>query len=87
MKHESLIMPWVKIHKQIYPNQKPPYWYQLNPGEDRPPFFVFVCPKNHHLALSAHNIYEGGCVSPSIICPEHGCGFHQAIILLSFQRK
>ena len=78
----------MNIPKQIYPNQKPPYWYDLNAGEGVAPQIILVCPNNHHSTLTnSHRIDVNGDVHPSVICRERGCGFHQAITLLSFQRK
>jgi hypothetical protein len=41
----------------------------------------FRCPKGHLGMLSAHTIGADGTVTPSVVCPTEGCGFHEYIKL------
>jgi hypothetical protein len=40
-----------------------------------------VCSNGHRGALDDHVIADDGTVSPSVVCPEKGCGFHDHIQL------
>jgi hypothetical protein len=42
---------------------------------------LFCCPNGHIGSLSNHGIDSMGYVSPSVVCPEHGCSFHEYIVL------
>ena len=41
---------------------------------------MLICPKGHIGQLD-HTIAEDGTVSPSVVCPESGCGFHEYVRL------
>jgi len=41
----------------------------------------FRCPNGHFGTLSDHSIASDGTVSPSVVCPEKGCKFHENIKL------
>lgn len=39
-----------------------------------------ICPQGHTGTLD-HEIDDRGVVTPSVVCPEDGCGFHEHIKL------
>jgi len=41
----------------------------------------FTCPNGHAGYLGDHTIAPDGTVSPSVVCPVEGCGFHDFIRL------
>ncbi len=43
-----------------------------------------VCPNGHYGILLDHNIDENGMVTPSVVCPEEGCNFHDWIKLMDW---
>lgn len=45
---------------------------------------LFMCPNGHIGSLADHTIGEAGIVSPSVVCPQEGCTFHQWICLGDF---
>lgn len=40
-----------------------------------------VCKKGHYGILADHEIDKRGIVTPSVVCPEKGCDFHEFITL------
>jgi len=47
------------------------------------------CPNGHISSLvagseHAHIILPDGVVSPSVVCPREGCGFHESVRLLNW---
>lgn len=40
-----------------------------------------VCPNGHEGSLDDHAIAEDGVVTPSVVCPEKKCGFHDYVQL------
>lgn len=46
---------------------------------------AFCCPNGHIGGLSDHEIAPDGTVSPSVVCPEPGCDFHEFIKLEGWQ--
>jgi len=41
-----------------------------------------ACPRCGRVAgLGGHSVSEGGVVSPSVVCPREGCGFHEDVVL------
>ena len=40
-----------------------------------------ICPNGHEGALDNHTIADDGVVTPSVVCPEKKCGFHDYIQL------
>ncbi len=42
---------------------------------------TFVCGNGHFGSLDGHEIGPDGAVTPSVECPEPGCGWHQDIRL------
>jgi hypothetical protein len=40
-----------------------------------------TCPNGHGLTLRGHSIAPSGEVSPSVVCPTHGCNFHEFVRL------
>lgn len=43
-----------------------------------------VCARGHHGVLTDHIIDKDGIVSPSVVCPEEGCDFHEFIRLIGW---
>ena len=43
------------------------------------------CPKGHLATLDDHEIAADGTVSPSVVCPMEGCGFHETLKLLDWE--
>ncbi len=48
---------------------------------------TFTCPNGHTCALDHHEIAADGAVTPSVVCPYEGCGFHEFIKLEGWQDK
>lgn len=46
---------------------------------------VIVCPNGHYLSIYKHTVSQDGMVSPSVVCPIDGCGFHEYIKLDNWQ--
>lgn len=54
---------------------------------------VIVCANDHYLSIydpakkpeDCHKITPDGSVSPSVVCPVEGCGFHEMIKLEGWQ--
>ncbi len=46
---------------------------------------LFKCPNGHIGSLSGHDIAQDGTVSPSVVCPEDGCDFHEFIKLKGWE--
>lgn len=50
---------------------------------------IFKCPNGHIGTLvdhepDSHSIDAEGVVSPSVVCPEDGCGFHDHVRLVGW---
>ena len=41
----------------------------------------YVCPNGHEMVLINHTISLDGMVTPSVVCPQGGCGFHEYLLL------
>lgn len=41
----------------------------------------FICPNGHDGTLLDHTIAPDGAVSPSVVCPQEGCTFHDSVRL------
>lgn len=46
-----------------------------------------VCPAGHYGVLTDHSIDNDGAVTPSVVCPEDGCDFHENIKLLGWSEE
>lgn len=57
---------------------KPQTWRPLGKSA------YIVCPNGHGASLLDHKIAWDGNVSPSVVCPEDGCGFHAIIQFSEF---
>lgn len=43
---------------------------------------VLTCPNcGNAMSLKEHTIAENGAVSPSVVCPEKDCTFHEFVVL------
>lgn len=40
-----------------------------------------TCKNGHTIALTNHDIGPYGVVTPSVVCPEAGCDFHENVVL------
>lgn len=59
----------------------------LRSGE--PPLKVvgMTCHKKHFAILDDHEIADDGMVTPSVICPETGCDFHEMVTLEGWNKS
>lgn len=48
---------------------------------------LFSCSNGHPGSLFDHSISEDGTVTPSVVCPEDGCTFHEHIRLVGWISK
>lgn len=46
---------------------------------------LFRCPFGHVSSLHTHEITESGIIMPSVVCPTHGCGFHDFVQLEAWE--
>ncbi len=46
----------------------------------------YTCPNGHVGELTDHTIAKDGTVSPSVVCPRGGCGFHDYIRLIGWRQ-
>lgn len=83
----------MSIPKMVTAAQQAPYWYMFifPPPDDN--VVVIVCPNNHHSRLNrasrdgGHKIDAQGNVTPSCICGETGCNFHETVTLSDYVPK
>jgi len=61
----------------------PKTWRKLLSGEKISA--SIVCPNGHYGVLIDHDIGSDGTVSPSVVCPEEGCKFHDYVKLLGWK--
>lgn len=64
------------------PNLAPGTWNLWTTGKRR---ILFCCPKCNQTGLLNHEIADDGTVTPSVQCPETGCGFHEMIKLVGWE--
>jgi hypothetical protein len=62
-------------HALCKPTENNSWWYWL------PDVVMYQCPNGHIGSLDDHEIADDGTVSPSVVCPHVGCGFHDNIKL------
>lgn len=48
---------------------------------DGKPTALYTCPNGHTGLIDEHEISSDGTVSPSVVCTENGCDFHDYIKL------
>ena len=48
---------------------------------------LLSCPDGHIASLSQHTIAADGTVSPSVVCPEPGCDFHEHVRLVGWEAE
>lgn len=46
---------------------------------------IVVCANGHSSTLDGHEISSDGLVSPSVVCPHEGCGWHEYIRLMGWE--
>jgi hypothetical protein len=64
----------------------PNTWRIIVQGPDRRPVgATYVCPNGHYGSLLDHKIAADGTVSPSVVCPTNGCGFHDMVKLAGWE--
>ena len=59
----------------------PMHWAPCHPSTVRRFKASMTCPNGHGLTLRGHSIASNGDVSPSVVCPELGCAFHEFVRL------
>lgn len=59
---------------------QPLTWRGVKLSDGRRTAYFFDA-KGHGLALEKHAIAEDGTVTPSVVCPIEGCGFHEWVKL------
>lgn len=47
----------------------------------------FFDTNGHGLSLNRHTIQDDGTVTPSVVCPLTGCGFHEFVKLEGWESK
>lgn len=62
-----------------HPDSMWPSWAPLRDGDRKSA--TVVCPAGHLGVLTDHTIADDGTVTPSVVCPEQGCGWHEHIRL------
>jgi hypothetical protein len=65
----------------------PGTWKGLKPGSvpGGKRSATFTCTNGHTCTLLIHTIADDGTVTPSVVCPYEGCGFHEFIQLEGWQ--
>lgn len=64
----------------------PPFWIRvLRTG--KPDSATVVCPSGHVGSLLDHEIADDGSVTPSLVCPEDGCGWHEHVRLIGWDHR
>lgn len=61
----------------------PSMWYPLKAADGHRSASL-ICPNGHEGVLLDHDIAEDGRVSPSVVCPWEGCGFHEHVRLVGW---
>lgn len=61
-----------------------PWWATIK--RDGRDLVQVKCPHGHIADLIDHAITDDGAVTPSLVCPEEGCGFHAFVNLEGFTR-
>lgn len=54
---------------------------------DGQPTALACCVNGHIASLSGHDIAADGTVTPSLVCPEDGCIFHEFVQLDNWMRE
>ena len=60
-------------------NITPLTWRPVRTGG--PATASLVCSNGHDGLIDEHEIAEDGTVTPSVVCPHEGCGFHEYVQL------
>lgn len=61
-------------------NGGPLTWWPVTRSDGRKSAMV-TCGNAHIASLADHDIGLGGYVTPSLVCPEEGCGWHEWVRL------
>ena len=69
----------IKVIRAYFDSNIPLTWKPLKDGDKRSA--SFICPNRHHGVLLDHEIAPDGTVTPSVVCPEDGCEFHDYLKL------
>lgn len=59
---------------------QPLSWWRSNKN-------VWMVCANGHPAILDHDITTDGEVSPSVVCPENGCSFHEWVVLDAYDKS
>ncbi len=68
------------------PNLSPGTWAKAKMADGQPTALA-CCAKGHIASLSDHDIAADGAVTPSLVCPEEGCTFHEFVQLDGWMRE
>lgn len=71
----------VACYRQVTSDPPPMHWAPCHPSTMRRFKASMTCPNGHGLTLRDHSIAATGEVSPSVVCPERGCTFHEFVRL------
>ena len=81
-----------KHEGQLFDDSPGPWWHPASKSLDadgrlreKPELSAWVACPNGHLADLDHTIAADGTVSPSVVCPEGGCGWHEHVQLEGWQ--
>lgn len=66
----------VTIPKKAHRDQPGPWWAPITTEGILSPYPMLSCPNGHAAGISDHTVADDGKVSPSLVCPEKGCGWH-----------
>jgi hypothetical protein len=66
---------------EITPDPPPMHWAPCHPSVRGRYKASMACPQGHGLTLGNHAIAANGAVFPSVVCPSHGCDFHEFVRL------
>lgn len=82
------LMPPMPPHLRLPRNDGDPdapgmWWRPVRTAEGAQTAWV-KAPCGHEFSLTKHGIRPDGVVSPSVVCPEKGCAFHDYLSLLGW---
>lgn len=55
------------------------------PRTDLAPTAMMACDNRHVASLSDHAIDAAGVVTPSVVCPDSACDFHEYVVLVDWE--
>ena len=76
----------IPIPRFIGEGDPPPFhWKACHPSTIKRFKAEMCCPEGHGLVLKGHSIAADGRVSPSIVCPNPTCSFHEFVSLSDWE--